>query len=115
VWKTWALSSFGQASVSESDMTEANDGDVVPVVPTVSHWSTLYSQVWPYLCLACTVKSHHYRQHLEQFLLLCSRHYFAVRSCMLEACVHVAFLEDCTYMCIPTYKVFIDLLYDCCG
>ncbi|DBA97279.1 TPA: hypothetical protein ACH3X1_015024 [Trebouxia sp. C0004] len=44
VWKTWALSSFGQGS--ESDMTEGDDGDGdgVPVVPTVSHWSPLYSQ-----------------------------------------------------------------------
>ncbi|DBB09064.1 hypothetical protein WJX82_011672 [Trebouxia sp. C0006] len=44
VWKTWALSSFGQGPVSESDVTQGDDADVVPVVPTVSHWSSLYSQ-----------------------------------------------------------------------
>ncbi|KAL0023057.1 hypothetical protein WJX79_006243 [Trebouxia sp. C0005] len=44
VWKTWALSSFGQGAVSESDVPQGDAGDVVPVVPTVSHWSSLYSQ-----------------------------------------------------------------------
>jgi len=74
VWKTSALSSFGQAPVSESDMPEDDGGDdVVPVVPTVSHWSSLYAQVWHHLRLACTVKLHHHRQHLAQFPLLCSR------------------------------------------
>ena len=74
MWKTWALSSFGQGPVSESDVTQGDDADVVPVVPTVSHWSSLYSQVWHYLCLACTVRLHHHKQRLAQFLLLYSRH-----------------------------------------
>ena len=67
MWKTWALSSFGQGPVADNDMTEGDLGDIVPVVPTVSHWSSLYSQVWHCLCLACTVQLHHYRQHLAQF------------------------------------------------
>jgi len=64
------LSSFGQGPVFESDTTKDDDNDVVPVVPTVSHWSSLYAQVWHHLRLACTVKLHHHRQHLAQFPLV---------------------------------------------